>query len=207
MNHLIHDKEFYVLIRALKVWQHYLLPKEFVVHTNYGYLKYIKGQNKLNQRHVNVVEYKVDGFMESFPCVIKYKKGQVNVVVDALFRRCAMIFILNARLIGFEQVNDQYVNDSYFANVVAECTKRACDGFFMHEGFLFKMGKMCIPSSSLWDLLVQATHDGGFNGYLSENKTYERLEKHFFWLGMLKNVHKMIKRFIVCKKAKGKKNV
>jgi hypothetical protein len=33
-----------------------------------------------------------------------------------------MIFILNTRLIGFEQVKDQYTNDSYFANVVAKCT-------------------------------------------------------------------------------------
>jgi hypothetical protein len=57
--------------------------------------------------------------MESFPYVIKYKKGQVNVVADALSRRFALISMLNARLMGFEQVK-QYANDSYFANVVAE---------------------------------------------------------------------------------------
>jgi hypothetical protein len=44
--------------------------------------------------------------MESFPYVIKYKKGQVNVVVDALSRRFALISILNARLMGFEQVKE-----------------------------------------------------------------------------------------------------
>jgi len=69
--------------------------------------------------------------MESFPYVIKYKKGQVNVVVNALSRRFALISMLNARLMGFEQMKEQYVNDSYFANVVAECAKGACDGFFM----------------------------------------------------------------------------
>jgi hypothetical protein len=45
-------------------------------------------------------------FMESFPYVIKYKKGQVNVVDDALYRRFALISILNARLMGFEQVKE-----------------------------------------------------------------------------------------------------
>jgi len=52
-------------------------------------------------------------------------------------------------------------------------------GFFMHKGYLFKMGKICIPSSYLRDLLVQAAHGGGFNDHFSENKTYEWLEEHF----------------------------
>jgi hypothetical protein len=51
--------------------------------------------------------------MGSFPYVIKYKKGQVNVVADALSRRFALISVLNARLMGFEQVKEQYANDSY----------------------------------------------------------------------------------------------
>jgi len=33
LNYSIYDKEFYALIRALEVWQHYLLPKELVIHT------------------------------------------------------------------------------------------------------------------------------------------------------------------------------
>jgi hypothetical protein len=45
--------------------------------------------------------------------------------------------MLNAKLMGFEQVKEQYANDSYFANVVVECAKGACDGFFMHEVFSF----------------------------------------------------------------------
>jgi hypothetical protein len=33
--------------------------------------------------------------------------------------------------------------------VIVECAKGARDGFFMHEGYLFNMGRMCIPSGSL----------------------------------------------------------
>jgi len=101
LNYSIYDKEFYAFIRALEVWQHYLLPKEFVIHTDHESLKYLKGQSKLNRKHAKWME-----FMESFPYVIKYKKGQVNVVDDALYRRFALISILNARLMGFEQVKE-----------------------------------------------------------------------------------------------------
>ena len=48
LNYSIYGKELYVLIRAVEVWQSYLLPKKFVVHTNHESLKYIKGQSKLN---------------------------------------------------------------------------------------------------------------------------------------------------------------
>jgi len=120
--------------------------------------------------------------MESFPYIIKYKKGQVNVVANAFSRRYALISMLNARLMGFEQVKDQYANDSYLANVVAKCAKGACDGFFMHEGYLFKMGRMCIPLGSLWELLVREAHSGGLSGHFGKKKTYKLLEEHFFGL-------------------------
>ena len=64
--------------------------------------------------------------------------------------------------------------------MVAKCAKGACDGFFMHEGYLFKMGIVCIPSGSLRDFLVREAHGGGFSGRFGEKKTYEVLKEHFF---------------------------
>ena len=51
LNYSTHDKELYALVRALKTWQHYLYPKEFVIHSDHESLKYLKGQGKLNKRH------------------------------------------------------------------------------------------------------------------------------------------------------------
>jgi len=48
LNYSIYDKELYVLVRTLETWQHYLWPKEFVIHSNNESLKHLKGQNKLN---------------------------------------------------------------------------------------------------------------------------------------------------------------
>jgi hypothetical protein len=108
---------------------------------------------------------------------------------------------------GFEQVKKQYANDSYLANVVAECAKGACDGFFMHEGHLFKIGRMCILSGSLRELLMREAYGGGLSGHFGEKKTYELLKEYFFWPSMLRDVHKVIERCAICKKAKGKENV
>ncbi|CAA7045407.1 unnamed protein product [Microthlaspi erraticum] len=82
LNYPTYDKELNALVRALQTWQHYLWPKEFVIHTDHESLKHLKGQQKLNKRHARWVE-----FIETFPYVIKYKKGKDNVVADALSRR------------------------------------------------------------------------------------------------------------------------
>jgi hypothetical protein len=50
-NYLTYDKELYILMRALKTWQHYLWPREFVIHTDYQSLKHLKGQGKINRWH------------------------------------------------------------------------------------------------------------------------------------------------------------
>lgn len=39
LNYLIDDKELYGLVRAMETWQHYLRPKEFMIHTNHESLK------------------------------------------------------------------------------------------------------------------------------------------------------------------------
>uniref|UniRef100_A0A2N9FQI2 Reverse transcriptase domain-containing protein n=1 Tax=Fagus sylvatica TaxID=28930 RepID=A0A2N9FQI2_FAGSY len=48
LNYQPYDKELYALVRALETWQHYLWPKEFVIHTDHESLKHLKGQ--VNER-------------------------------------------------------------------------------------------------------------------------------------------------------------
>jgi hypothetical protein len=82
LNYSTYDKKLYAFVRCLETWQHYLWPKEFVTHSDHESLKLIHSQGKLNRRHAKWVE-----FIESFPYVIKHKKGNENVIADALSRR------------------------------------------------------------------------------------------------------------------------
>ena len=101
-----YDQELYALVRALQTWQHYLWPKEFVIHTDHQSLKHLKGQKKLNKRHARWVE-----FIETFTYVIKYKQGKENVVADALSRRYVLLSTLETKLLGFEFIKDLYATD------------------------------------------------------------------------------------------------
>ena len=115
-----YDKELYALVRALQTWQHYLWPKEFVVHIDHESLKHLKGQDKLNKRHAKWVE-----FIETFPYAIKYKQGKKNVVADALSRRYALVNSLSTSLLGFELVKEMYLHDDDFGETFSTCANGA----------------------------------------------------------------------------------
>jgi hypothetical protein len=194
-----YDKELYAIVHALETWQHYLWPREFVIHTDHESLKHLKGQGKLNQRHAKWLEY-----IETFPYVIHYKQGKENIVADALSRRYVLLTSMSAKLFGFEYVKDMYADDADFSDVYKACDKTAFGKFYKHDGYLFKESKLCVPSCSMRELLVREAHGGGLMGHFGIKKTLDILHEHFFWPKMKKDVNRICGRCITCRKAKSK---
>ncbi|XP_048228250.1 uncharacterized protein LOC125369524 [Ricinus communis] len=169
----------YALVRALETWQHYLWPKEFVIHTDHESLKHLKGQNKLNKHLAKWSE-----FIESFPYVIKYKQRKDNMVVDVLSRKYAFLSTLNAKFLGLEHIKEIYEHDSDFGNVFNACEKGACDKFYRHDGFLFKEKHLCIPICSMHEVLVREGHEGGLMRHFGIAKTLDFLHDVLYWPNM-----------------------
>ncbi|KAA3470430.1 Transposon Ty3-I Gag-Pol polyprotein [Gossypium australe] len=144
----MYDKGMYALIRALETWQHYLWPKEF-----------------LNKRHAKWVEH-----LESFPYVIRYKKGKDNIVTDALSRRTCILMIL-----------------TLMKSILLE-------------------DKLCVPQSSIRDVLVYEAHSGGLMGHFRVNKTLATLKEHLYWPRMRRDVERICERCLTCKQASPKFN-
>ena len=90
-----------------------------MIHSDHESLKHVKGQLKLNKRHA-----KWRDFIESFPYIVKYKKGKDNVVADALSRCHALLSQLDAKILGLESIKDLYATDTCFAEPFSKC----CDG-------------------------------------------------------------------------------
>jgi hypothetical protein len=176
LNYSVYDKELYALVRSLENWQHYLFPKEFVIHSDHESLKHHKGQLKLNRMHAKWCE-----FIESFPYVVKYKKGKENVVADALSRHHALLAQLDAKILGLESIKELYATDSYFAEPYSKCCNdKGWEKYHKHDGFLFRANKLCILDCSVRILLVQEPHAGGLIGHFGAKKTEKVLVDHFF---------------------------
>jgi len=132
------------LIKALQTWQHYFLPKEFVIHSDHESLKHLKSQEKLNKRQAKWVD-----FLEQFPYVIKHNQDKADVVADALSRRYALISMLETKMFGFDHIKDFYSQDHDLSKLFELCEKGPHQGFFRHKGYLFKNNGLCLPKCSL----------------------------------------------------------
>jgi hypothetical protein len=104
-----YDKEFYVVIQALKKWRHYLVPKEFVLYNDNHTLQFVTQQEKLNQKHAKWVE-----FMQNFTFVTKHISGTANKVVDALSRKCLLMQEFRVKTLGFDNLKEMYRDDPDF---------------------------------------------------------------------------------------------
>ena len=199
INYSTYDKELYALVRTLQTWQHYLLSKEFVIHSDHESLKFLKSQGKLNKRHARWVE-----FLEQFPYVIKHKQGKANIVADALSRRHSLLSILETKFLSFDHIKELYPRDVDFSSILSECHQGAYKDFYLLNQYLFKGKRLCIPQGSLRASLIREAHEGGLMGHFGPNKTLEVLKEHFYWPHMRKHVDRHCKGCIACMKAKSR---
>ncbi|XP_071678658.1 uncharacterized protein [Lolium perenne] len=132
---------------------------------------HIRSQAKLNRRHAKWVE-----FIESFPYVIKHKKGKDNIIADALSRRYTMLSQLDFKIFGLETIKEQYLHDADFKDVLLNCNDgRTWNKFVLNDGFVFRANKLCIPDGSVRLLLLQEAHGGGLMGHFGVKKTEDIL--------------------------------
>ena len=199
LNYPTYDKELYALVRSLETWQHYLLSKEFIIHTDHETLKHLRGQTTLKKRHARWLE-----FVETFPYVIKYKKGKDNVVADALSRRHTLITTMEAKILGFEQLKMSYETDPDFSELYSNTAKGAMGPFYQQDGFLFKEKRLCVPHGSMRDLLTREAHGGGLMGHFGRDKTLSVLSDHFYWPRMRRYVESLCAKCTVCLKTKSR---
>ncbi|XP_024007249.1 uncharacterized protein LOC112083453 [Eutrema salsugineum] len=124
------------------------------------YALYLKGKQKLEKRHAKWIE-----IIETFPYVIKYKKGKDNVVADALSHRYVLLNSLVAKLLGFEHTKSLYPTDVDFKDIYASCEKFGSGKYYRADDFLFFENRLCVPNSSIQDLFVKEAQAGGLMGH------------------------------------------
>ncbi|KAD3338295.1 hypothetical protein E3N88_33816 [Mikania micrantha] len=128
-----YDKEFYAIIRALNHWQHYLISKEFILHSDHEALKYIQGQHKLQPRHAKWVE-----FLQVLNFSIRHKSGKLNKGADALSRKFLLLQTISPKVLGFELIKQEYVDDPDFGSIFGRCQYRPYNDFHLVDGFFLK---------------------------------------------------------------------
>ena len=71
------------MVFVFKTWRHYLYGEKFKVYSDHKSLKYIFTQKDLNSRKRKWMET-----LQDYDFALHYHPGKVNVVADALSRKC-----------------------------------------------------------------------------------------------------------------------
>ena len=54
------------------------------------------------------------------------------------------------------------------------------DGFLLHDGYLFRFRKLCVPHTSLKDYFIWELHAGDFPGHFGREMIIETVESLFY---------------------------
>lgn len=111
-NYPTHNLELLGVVRACRVWRHYLLGVKFKLRCDHQSLKYIMTQWLLNNRHRWWLE-----FLQEYDFEIEYLPVKNNVVVDALNRREFVAAITVVRSHLGERVIEALLSDPLFGEV------------------------------------------------------------------------------------------
>jgi hypothetical protein len=64
----------------------------------------------------------------------------------------------------------------------------------LHDGFLYRANKLCVPTSSVRLLFLQEVHGGGLMGHFGVKKTKDVLATPFFWPKIRRDVELYVSR-------------
>ena len=190
-----YDIEFYAIIQAVKHWRHYLFHKEFVLYTDHDALKHLSTQDKVSARHASWIAY-----LQQFSFVIKHTSGASNRVADALSRKHSLLSVLHTSVPGFSSFSDLYSSDPFFGPIWSAVSAGTSMSYTLHDGFLFRENRLCIPDYSLRLQLITELHN---EGHIGRDRTLHLVATSYFWPTLHRDVERFVERCVICQTSKG----
>ncbi|KAM0787484.1 hypothetical protein ACM66B_003559 [Microbotryomycetes sp. NB124-2] len=222
-NYEIHDKELLAIVACVDQWRHYLesLDLAFVIYTDHNALQYFQTKRTLTRRQARWSE-KINHHKYS----IRYRPGSRNAKADALSRRPDFAeggkaseqpgqtllrpLLLSAVFSPASDVADliqQHLqHDPVSSRIIQDLSQDAsthADFELANDGFLLSQGKIYVPDfEPLKVRLLEQAHDSRIAGHFGQARTFELLDRNYYWPGMRQFVNDYVNECDSCKRNK-----
>jgi hypothetical protein len=199
-----YEKELLAVVFAVQRWRHYLLNRHFLVRTDHYSLKYI-----LDQRWTTDFQQKWLGKLMEFDFSIEYRKGQDNVVADALSRieeveRCT-ITTLHIQSDLLNKIHLSWTADVNLQKLIQEVQQHstAHKHYKWQNGELRRKGKLVVGNdAALRKELLQWLHSSATGGHSGISATMQRVKAVVYWKGLINDVKQFVQHCSICQQCK-----
>lgn len=182
------------MVRTLQHWRQYLLHQEFILYSDHEALKYLRSQANLTRKQARWVS-----FLEEYNFVLKHKSATQNRVADALSRKTQCLNMMKVVVVGSDNIPELYSTDPYFSKIYEAAQSKKSIEYTVHDGFLFKGVRLCIPECSVRDLIIKEIHEG----HRGRGKSVELFLRQYFWPHARRDMEKFVERCHTCQVSKG----
>jgi hypothetical protein len=201
----VQEKELFAVIHALRTWRHYLYGNRFVVTTDHQSLKYFCDQQDLTGRKARWAD-----LIQEFDFSIRYRKGSLNTVADALSRlhEVNMLSFTELKSDLFDLLRGKYLDDSFFKRYwvraesgieANEITKPSKSTFHISNGLLYRNGKVCVPDlPEVKKKILYECHDAPSAGHPGIHRTLVLVSTNFFWPQLRHDVQTYVVKCLQC---------
>ncbi|GJZ35092.1 putative mitochondrial protein, partial [Tanacetum coccineum] len=199
----VYERELMVIVLAIQKWQPYLLGRHFIVRTDQRSLKFL-----LEQRMVTEEYQRWLSKLSGYDFEIQYLPGRENRVADALSRRmeevtCNAISFTNVQ--NWDKLMQDLSQDSEVTLIKNHIFhgKKGLEDFNVEGDRLLYQGRLFLPRTFKWILLLfQEFHSSVIGGHSGVLKTYQRMAAKVYWVGIRKDVAKMVSECEICQRYK-----
>nr|GEV59653.1 putative mitochondrial protein [Tanacetum cinerariifolium] len=199
----VYERELMAIVMAVQKWRPYLLGRQFTVITDQKSLKFLLEQRMVPGKHQRWVS-KLSGY--DFQII--YRRGKENGAADALSRHGdeTDLGMLSVASTGLSDEQQQAVNTD--PEIVAlkgriDLGELGPEGYNIVDGMVRYQGRLVLPRTSpVVTHVFNQTHGSVIGGHEGIQKTYRRLSREFYWVGMRRDVAKMVAECDVCQRNK-----
>ena len=207
------------IVYAITAWRCYLHGRRFIVQTDHDPLKHFFSQEKLSPLQVRWLEKII-----TYDFSIAPIKGKANRVADALSRRSdhtgtdemykkelmsrflrekfqinnISTILPNPDLV--DSLKTGYGTDPEFRRIYA----RPKGSFSVRNGLLYYKERLCIPHIALRTEILHDFHAAASSGHLGSTKTKHRVQQHYHWKNLPKDINDYVAGCRVCQQTKAR---
>jgi hypothetical protein len=191
LNYPVHEKELFVIIRALQKWRSDLLGTPILIYTDHRTLENFDQQKDLSCQQARWQE-----FLAQYDYKIICIPGEPNIVADALswlpdsVDNLAIVTIAVALSIQtdptlLENIKSGYDKDPFCLKI--NKADKSIEGIEWKHGLLYIRNCLVIPRvGTLQEDLFHLAHDS--LGHFGFEKSYASLQNSYYWPNMQSNL-------------------